>query len=327
MPSLIIRPAALRHNLVVMHDLCRKVGAECMFVFRQAPLHPELVADILVRSPIRRLGLVAWPHASLPYVPGVELHHVYAPFPLLPEQAAACSCVYVDSLFTLRLLSGNAGMNGPQLRLSLEAGDGRDGAYAEELPELCREARRAGLRLRGVAVNFACLSSDAPTQEHLKEASATLERIRSCCLPEADVSAGGTDVLELATKHALPADVREIRCGTGVMLGVYPLSGHAIPDARQDAFRLEAHVLECRVKQGRRQALLDVGAFHTAPEGLRPPFPDMHVSGVSSAYASFDVTDCQENIVEGMKLRFGLDYHALSRALSSQALVFRREDA
>lgn len=320
MSRLIIRPVALRHNLSVMHELCRKAGAACMFVFKEAPLHPSLAADILSDSPVRRLGLVAWPHAKRPSLPGVELCHVYAPFPALPKEAAACSCVYINSRYALRLLTEHTDGLAPQLRLSLEAGDGRDGLLPEELPDFCEEVRRAGLRLRGLSVNFACLSSDAPTVQRLNEASAALEKIRQLCLPEADISAGGTDVLELAAKKRLPADVREIRCGTGIMLGVYPLSGNTVPDARQDAFRLEATILECRFKKDRLMALFDVGSFHTAPESLTPPLPGMQFVGASSAYASFDVTDCPQKLTEGMTLSFVPDYHALSRALCSRAL-------
>ena len=327
MSRLIVRPAALRHNLIVMHELCRKAGAACMFVFKEAPLHPSLTADILSGSPVRRLGLVAWPHAKLPALPGVELCHVYAPFPALPKQAAACGCVYVNSRYALRLLAEHTDENAPQLRLSLEAGDGRDGFLPEELPDFCEEVRRSGLRLQGLSVNFACLSSEAPTVRRLIEASAVLDEIRQLYLPEADISAGGTDILELAAQNPLPADVREIRCGTGVMLGVYPLSGNAVPEARQDAFRLEATILECRVKKDRLMALFDVGSFHTAPESLTPPFPGMQFVGASSAYASFDVTDCPQKLTEGMTLSFVPDYHALSRALCSRALPLFMEQA
>ena len=327
MSRLIIRPAALRHNLIVMHELCRRAEAECMFVFKEAPLHPSLVADILSGSPVRRLGLVAWPHAGQPALPGVEVHHVYAPFPDLPEPAATCSCTYVNSRYSLRTLAAHAGGNAPQLRLCLEAGDGRDGVFPEELPELCEDVRRSGLPLRGLSVNFACLSSEAPTVQRMNEASAALERIRPFCLPEADISAGGTDVLELASKQRLPAAIREIRCGTGVMLGVYPLSGRAVPEARQDAFRLESTILECRIKKDRLMALFDVGCFHTAPESLVPPFPGMRFVGASSAYASFDVTDCPQKLTEGMTLSFMPDYHSLSRALCSRALPIHMEQA
>lgn len=69
-----------------------------------------------------------------------------------------------------------------------------------------------------------------------------------------------------------------------------------------------------------------MGTFHTDPKGLKPPFPGMTLNGASSAYAAFDVTDCPELLREGMRLSFGLDYHALSRALSSRGLPVVEED-
>ena len=327
MPSLVINTKALRHNLAVVHELCLKAGAACMFVFKEAPLHPGLTAEIMKGSPVHRLGLVAWPNHPFPVIAGATIHHVYAPSPMLANQAAACSCVYIDSLFTLHTLAGSLHEKAPQIRLCLEAGDGRDGASAEELPELCENAHRFGLPLRGLMVNFACLSQKAPTSESLQRAVQTLQNIRSCCTLDADISAGGTDMLEFAAHASLPSAVTEIRCGTGITLGVYPLSGRPIPDARQDGFRLEAQILENRVKNGRRLALLDMGTFHTAPENLKPPLPGMMFAGASSAYMSFDVTACPEALREGQTLSFAPDYHALSRALFSQALPFRLEEA
>lgn len=326
MPVLVVRTAALRHNLAVMNERCVHAGTTCMFVFKEAPLHPQLTEKIMKGIEGRRLGLVAWPYDAAPVLPGVEIHHVYAPSLLMTHAAAACRCVYIDSLFTLRALASACREHRPELRFSLEVGDGRDGALPDEMPELCEEARRLGFFLRGLSINFACLSTEAPTKEVLGSAATALDGIRSFCLPDADVSAGGTDVLEFAEHCSLPSAVGEIRCGTGVTLGMYPLTGRAVPDARQDAFRLEAHVLECRVKKGRITALLDMGTFHTDPKGLKPPFPGMTLNGASSAYAAFDVTDCPELLREGMRLSFGLDYHALSRALSSRGLPVVEED-
>ena len=320
MPRLIIKTDVVRHNLSIVHELCCKAGASCMFVFKEAPLHPGLTADILKGSPIRKLGLVSWPGKALPVIDEVQVHHVYAPTAMLAGQTADCSCVYINSLFTLHTLAQNKNGRFPQIRLCLEAGDGRDGALEEELPELCECARRFDLSVRGIAVNFACLSTEAPTLQHLQSAVQALNNIRRLCVPEADVSAGGTDILELAAHSSLPSDIGEIRCGTGITLGVYPLSGRPIPGSRQDAFHLEAQVLENRMKKARRMALLDMGTFHTAPENLRPPFPGMIFAGASSAYMSFDITDCPESLREGQTLSFFPDYHALSRALFSQAL-------
>ena len=150
-------------------------------------------------------------------------------------------------------------------------------------------------------------------------AGTALDMIRSFA-PEADISAGGTDILELAATSPLPEYVTEIRCGTGIMLGVYPLSNRPIPGAQQDTFRLEATVLECRVKDGRKRALLDFGHFHTHCASLVAPFPGMDFAGASAAYCVYDVDECEYDIREGQTLSFGLNFHSLACALVSRAL-------
>ena len=104
------------------------------------------------------------------------------------------------------------------------------------------------------------------------------------------------------------------------MLGVYPLTGNPIPGTSRTAFQIEATVLECRVKEGRQKALLDMGSYHTDPGRLIPLLPDMKLTGFSSAYSVYDVEDCPEKLQEGSAVRFGLTYSSLSRALASQAL-------
>uniref|UniRef100_UPI0040645AB8 alanine racemase n=1 Tax=Mailhella sp. TaxID=1981029 RepID=UPI0040645AB8 len=320
MPKLIVRPDALHHNLAVMRDACSRAGASCLFAFKEAPLHPKLAGIVMEGNGIDRLGLVAWPSADFASLPPAALHHLSSPPPTLMTEASTCQAVYLSSRFSLERLAEQCGDQKPALRFTLECGDGRDGLHEDEIEAMASLACRKGFRLLGLSVNFACLSQRAPTLDALRRADSVLELLRRFS-SDADISAGGTDMLELAESCTLPASVREIRCGTGVMLGVYPLSGHPVPYARQDTFRFEACVLEVRIKQGRRLALLDFGTFHTAPEYLIPTLPAMRFCGASSAYAVFDVTDCRDNVHEGMVLRFFLHYKSLGRALASRALT------
>ena len=156
----------------------------------------------------------------------------------------------------------------------------------------------------------------------LEDAKEELERLYGVkVLPvQADISAGGTDILELAQLEELPASIGEIRCGTGILLGAYPLSRNVIPGASQETFRLEGTVLECRAKAGRKLALFDFGCLHTEVARLTAPLPGMALCGTSSAYAVFDVTECPAPIDEGQSAAFSLDYHSLMLALGSRAL-------
>lgn len=320
MPRLHVCLNALRENLETVSRACQKAGCACMFVLKEAPLHPKLTEAVLQDSEIRSVGTVAWPELPLPVLPGRELVHLCSPSAEQLPLAAACRRVFVSSITALRSLSA---FPAARAILCLEAGDGRDGVPEAELPELLEQAHACAVPVDALSVNFACMSSKAPTAAALEHAAVLVRRL----LPHTPrLSAGGSDILELAEHTSLPCEVAEIRCGTGVMLGVYPLSGRPVPGCRQDTFQLESRVLECRVKQGRRLALFDMGEYHTAPHLLTPPFPGMAFRASSSAYTSFDVTGCPESLKEGQALRFGLEYRSLSRALSSRALPLTMTD-
>ena len=319
MPRLYCKLDALRHNAAIVKEACDAAGASCLPVLKEAALHPTLAHCIIEGGRLDSLGTLAWYGFDMSAFAGVKLHHIYAPC----SKATSCpndfDTVYVNSHHVLHSLHRQCGHKLPRLRISLECGDGRDGFLPEELPAFCEEAGRLGFTISGLALNFACLSTSAPTSKDIEVAEKALAVVRNFA-PEADISAGGTDILELAAITPLPGYVNEIRCGTGIMLGVYPLSGRPIPGARQDTFRLEGTVLECRMKDGRRRALLDFGHFHTHCANLISPYAGMAFAGESSAYCVYDVTECKEDIREGQTLSFGLNFHSLATALVSVAL-------
>ena len=293
-----------------------------MFVLKEASLHPELTRRLLQDSEIRHLGTLVWPGRPLPDIPGVKLHHIYSPSAEQLPLAASCSRIFISTVSAIHALKTQSFQ--PSICISLEAGDGRDGVLEENLPVLLKEARKLKVRVDALAVNFACMTPQGPTRKVLEHAACLARN----ALPSAPaLSVGGTDMLELAEHEALPSEVTDIRCGTGVTLGIYPLSGHPVPRCRQDTFQLETRVLEYSVKNGRLLLLLDVGEYHTAPGSIIPPFPGMSFRAASSAYTSYDVTDCPERFREGQVLNFGLDYHSLARSLSSRALPLDIEDA
>ena len=319
MPRLYAKLDALRHNAALVRKACDKVGASCLPVFKEAALHPALARCIIEGGKLDCFGTLAWNEYDLDALAGIKLHHIYSPSNATASRISDFDTVYVNSRYSLHLLHEQCGSKRPRLRICLECGDGRDGFLPEELPAFCEEAVRLGFSIRGLALNFACLSSNAPSINDLEEAGNALDVVRHFS-PAADISAGGTDILELAESTRLPACVKEIRCGTGILLGVYPLSGKPILDARQDTFRLEGTVLECRVKGGRMRALFDFGHFHTHCASLVAPLSGMAFIGASSAYCAYDVTDCAQEIREGQNLSFGLNFHSLASALISRTL-------
>ena len=319
MSRLIVHIGALRHNAAIISEACARAGASCLPAMKTALLHPGLARTIAEAANVNKIGTVAWPGRKRNALSGFDLHHIYAQPDILTGETLGYDTFYVNSRHVLRSLSERCGRKRPALRFVLECGDGRDGILHEELYPLAEEAVSLGFPVRGLAINFACLSRQEPTLRAMKQAEVALDTVRAFA-PDADISAGGTDILEFARNEALPCSIREIRCGTGIFLGVYPLTGNPIPDSRQDAFRLEGTVLECRTKEGRKRALLDFGSFHTDCTFLTPMQNGLTFIAQSSGYAVYDASECDTAVHEGQKLEFAFEYHSLTSALASQAL-------
>ena len=319
MPRLLVYLDAIRHNAGIISGACTRAGASCLPVMKTALLHPSLARTIAEAAGVNKIGIVAWPGYEPDILSGLDLHHIYAQSDSLSGGTSDYDTVYVNSRHVLLNLNEHGGRKRPALRLVLECGDSRDGFLPEELAALAEEAVRRDFPLRGLSINFACLSKQGPTLLAMKQAEAALDAVRTFA-PDADISAGGTDVLEFTQNNKLPASIHEIRCGTGIFLGVYPLTGNPIPGCRQDAFLLEGTVLECRNKAGQKRALLDFGSFHTDCALLSPMQSGLTFIAESAAYAVYDATECSTEIHEGQKLKFTFEYRSLTRALSSQAL-------
>ena len=320
MAKLIVRPEAVRNNLCVLQSACFDVGTDFMFVFKEAPLHPYLAELFLRGTAVSRLGIVSWTGTDSLRIPGGSFSQVCAVSDGWSSGLMNCETFFCSSLKHLETVRDALGGRLPALRIPLEAGDLRDGMMPEEIPSFTRKAAELGFDIAGLSVNFACIVPEPPAIEKLALADACCASLRGE-FPRADISVGGTDILEYAADHALPSSVNEIRCGTGAMLGVYPLSGRPVPGCRQDAFRFEAQVLESRNKFGRRYVLLDAGSFHTAMGAVTVVCPGMRYVGASSVFSVFDVTDCPECFCEGASVRFGLDYRTLARCFVSRLLA------
>ena len=322
MSCLVVDVRAIQHNLRLIRQLCEKAGAEFLFVFKEVGMRPELMNCLLTEGSVSRLGVNCF--GRLPVLPpDVRAHQIYLVGDDRFPDIVHADVVYQTGIRSIRRLAEAAKVQGvcPEVMLVVEMGDGRDGIEPDMLLPVAHEVLcQPFLRLRGLATNFACVSTEPPTKEALErlvQYKYQLEKMLG--QPVSELSVGGSDVLELAATEPLPKEITEIRCGTAVHLGIYPLSGKAVPGASQRAFSLQGQVLECSWKKGRRQAILDFGALHTSPDRLYPDIPGMTLLGVSSGYSLYDVTDCPESVEEGMFCTFGLHFASLARAVAAVA--------
>lgn len=265
-----------------------------------------------------------------------------------PEPATLGADVYFVSSFDqaralLLIMPGGADRKRPvQLCLMIETGDGREGVPAAEAPaEAARLATLDGAVLAGLATNAACARPQAPLEEALEAFAAAARAVKAEleAIPDATggagaagrinleiMSAGGSGLLgllpgvkETVEPAELFAPLTELRCGEALLLGRIPSGvtpGLFLPGAHRDAFVLEAPVLEVFEKEGRVQALVELGVQDAGHGPLISLDPGITPARITSDYL---VVECARHVppAVGAAVSFIPTYYALLAAMTS----------
>lgn len=223
----------------------------------------------------------------------------------------------------------------------VEMGDRRDGVPLAELSGFVRAgAAIDGIEIVGLAANLGCITGILPSienQERFGAAAARVRRETGLALPI--VSTGGTVALELIEQGVLTPAVTQLRTGEALLLGVSTTDSRVIDWLRQDAFVLEAEVIEVREKPStpdgpvgldaegrqphiidrgiRRRAVVALGYTDTEPAALTPLDAGVTIAGASSDHMVLDVTEAVREFREGDVVRFHMKYAALLHSMLS----------
>ena len=279
----------------------------------------------------------------------VPLWLLRAPVPGQADRVVRTAAVSLNSeIDTLRALEAAAGRAGRRhsVLLMVDLGDLREGALPEEVRSIVEAvAELPHLQLAGLGTNLTCYGGVVPTPENLgllvKLARRAESRLpRGPGNPFFIVSGGNSSSLDLAFSDRLPAGVTGLRVGESILLGTSTVTGLPLPGLHQDAFVLEAPVIECRTKPsypvgettqnglpGRRPPLVDrgprlralcaLGRQDCVPEGLTPLEAGVRVLGASSDHLILDVEDMERRPRVGDSLHFAPTYGALLAAATS----------
>lgn len=223
--------------------------------------------------------------------------------------------------------------------LMVELGDLREGILPADLEAVAQlTLEQPALKLLGIGTNLGCqhgIAADPRNMAELSELANALERRFDLRLEL--VSGGNSSNLPwLAAGHP-SGRINHLRLGEALLLGREPLSRSALSGLHTDAFSLVAEVIEAKVKPGqpwgqrgltsfaalpqapcelrhpRQRALLALGIQDVDPAGLQPQ-AGVRIVGASSDHL---VVEADHPLAVGAELRFGLDYSALLRAMTS----------
>lgn len=243
---------------------------------------------------------------------------------------------------TLRALDAAAGAarRRHHVVIMVDMGDLREGVMPGDLAHVLAEVRQLrAIRVVALGTNLTCYGAVVPTPHNLGELVALTRSAESLLGYPLGVSGGNSSSLELALANGLPPGITNLRVGESILLGVSTITRLPLPPLAQNAFVLEAPVVECGIKPShplgqiaqdafgnrpvftdrgeRRRAICPLGRQDCVPEGLQPLETGVHVLGGSSDHLILDVEDMVRPPAIGETLRFRPNYGALLAASTS----------
>lgn len=222
--------------------------------------------------------------------------------------------------------------------LMVELGDLREGIMPVDLDAMVRAVLQLpNITLQGIGTNLACHSGVSPDANNMAELSALANAIETSFGISLELVSGGNSAnLDWALGNNDVGRINHLRLGEAILLGCEPLHRTIITGLHTDAITLVAEVIEAKTKPSQSRGTIAQTAFGTKPvvatlkESLRAILAvgcqDVDPAGLTAASgtrvlgASGDhlVVNVDSGSVDvGDEMRFGLNYSALTRAMTS----------
>lgn len=343
-PVLNIDLDKIEHNARTIVALCSAHGIKVSGVTKVVCGHPAVAAAML------RGGVCGIADSRLENIlrmraVGVDTTFMLLRLPALSRIDDVIDCVDISlnsELQTLRALSASAKSRDKAHRaiLMIDLGDLREGVWPDLAVERSKILMQCqGIRLIGIGANLACFGGLAPTHDnmlHLAELAAEIEQ--ACAIRLQWVSGINSSGLKLLVGEGMPERINHARIGEGILLGRETTLREAWPNTYQDAFVLQAEVVELKRKPSAfsgehcedafgghphfddhgdiLHALVNIGRQDVAVEGITPLEPAI-IIGASSDYLGMDVSALAGRIKLGDILSFNVNYAALLAAMTS----------
>ena len=267
----------------------------------------------------------------------------------LPMQSEAervislCDISLNSEIETLKVLDREAERASKKHRviLMIDLGDLREGILKADVDETVKAIINMNhIILEGIGVNLTCYGGVIPGPDNLGELVAIAKHIEEKFDITLNVVSGGnSSSLFLLDNGKMPAKINNLRLGEGIVLGRETAYGEAIKGAHDDAFILEAEIIELKMKDsmptgeigmdafGNKPSFVDKGKMLRAivaigrqdidPDGLMPLDERIEIIGASSDHMIMDLTMADENYQVGQVVKFRLDYGAMLKACTS----------
>jgi len=223
--------------------------------------------------------------------------------------------------------------------IMVEMGDLREGIPSQYLHDIIDTTLSCKhIELYGLGMNLACFGGVVPTPDKVTAFSHLVEEMEKDFAIQIPLVSGGNSAnIPLLLEHADSYRVNNLRIGEGILLGLETVHRTPIPGTYQDAFTVEAELIELQQKpslpygkisqdafgkkpeftdQGiRTRGLLAIGRQDVLIEGLQPRDKHVKILGGSSDHIIVDVPPGHYQV--GDTLAFTPSYGALLSLFTS----------
>ena len=343
-PRLIVHVDRFRQNVRTVAGWCRQKGISVAYVTKCT------LADPVLCQAAQEEGVALFADSRL-----LNLARLPEGLPRLmlrigcPEEAdeivAQANISLQSEVSTIRALGRAARAQGKKHRvvLMIDLGDLREGVYFENSEGILSAAeavvKESSLELYGVGTNLTCFGGIVPSPQNLGVLVDIADDLRRrFTLPLPFVSGGNSSSLPLLLSGGMPDGVTNLRVGESILLGTDTAHGGPLSGLRQDAFTLEAKLVEVQKKPSRPvgesslnafgervsfedrgemvRGICAVGRQDVDIDGLRPLDEGVQILGGSSDHLLVDLSRCP-HLQPGDALRFAPSYGALLRLYTS----------
>ncbi len=235
-----------------------------------------------------------------------------------------------------------------KILMMIDLGDLREGFWPDDVVPAARDiVELPNVKLAGVGTNLTCYGGVIPTRENMQMLVDWARRIEDATGIGLDIVSGGnSSSLPMVASGEMPEGVNHLRIGEGILLGRETIDRTPLPGTVQDAFRLEAEIIELKEKPSvpigrtgqdafgnrphfedrgeRLRAILNVGREDVDVDGLGPADEHRAILGASSDHLLVDMgpahgaTPPDTAALElGDTLEFVMNYSALLAAMTS----------
>jgi len=345
-PGVTIDIDKIEHNARSIVVQCQTQNIEVCGVTKATCGHPE-VAKAMLRGGVAAIGDSRLENIQRMKVAGVDTFFILLRIPSLSIVDDVVETVDVSlnsELSVLEALSEAAQRCGRihDVILMVDLGDLREGVLPDNLVSLVGAVHELpGIRIKGLGTNLACFSGVVPSEDNMQHLmDMALEIEQNFGLRLEWVSGINSSGLELIAAGKMCPGVNHARIGEAILLGRETTQRKPWPDTYQDAFVVQAEVLEINRKPSRPlgersedafgglasfedrgeelRMLLNLGREDVDVTGIVPCEPGIIILGASSDYLVVDVSAALRSFSVGDELAFIPNYSALLALMTSK---------